>query len=737
MMPGIKKNRFVACIVVGAVFFLFSGCAGLNRGVNHLEPMEKNLVLPSAKVSNEPVSPLNKEAVEPEIKQQQPPSAAISKDAKQPLPEKNDVIGGAGDDLKLQKKNRFERAKGYLGAPGGSDTGKTEQGSGSISFNFDNADLYEVIRTLADILSINYIVDPNVRGNVTIHTAGELKRSDLFPLFFQILEANGLTALKEQGVYKIITKAEISKTPLLARYGRDADAVPEHERMVMQIVPLDFISSQEIVKTLTPFLSDSGTILPQDASGVLIVVEKGSNIKRLLELVDLFDVDILGDIGHRFFRLQHTEAKTVSGLLSALISPYLKVGEAECDFITIERLNTVVAISEDERILNKVAEFVKKIDREESSEEARIFVYKIKNGEAEELSSLLNQVSTKSDENELLAKNRSEGSIETEKTTVPPMFQNQSKPQKKEQIDSVKGNANFSGDIKIIPDLIRNALIIEAAPSDYRTVTRILKEIDILPRQVLINVLVVDVSLTKDTKLGVEWSFTEGVEQKTGVVKTSIGEEGLTFSAGFAKDWNATLSALATDDNADILSSPSLMASDNKTASINVATQIPITTSSYDTDNGVTTTSVQYRDTGIILSVTPHINDYGMVTMDIDQEVSNQADSSASADHPSFFKRNVKTTLTVKDRQTIVIGGLISETTTDVKKGVPWLFDLPFIGPLFGSDKDSSQKNELILFITPHVIKTVDDIDYVSREFTQKLEAIKDSKRIIDLFPDE
>jgi len=752
MTTDLKRNIIVCCFIA----FLFSGCMGLNKDTGH--PVNKIEKSAGLNVTTE--------------KQRQSGVATIKntgtladteiKEALQvPLPDESDKPGeselnegGIEDTKKVvqvsaeqktrvtpKSNRRFEKAKRQINAAPVKPSKKKASQPEDISFNFDNADLYEVIRTMAEILKINYIVDPNIRGTVTIHTAGVIDHSDLFPLFFQILELNGLSAVMEGDLYKIINKKEILNMPILTRYGRDLNKVPGNERMVMQIVPLKFISVQEIIKSVTPFLSESGTLIPYVESDIVIIIDKSNNLRRILQLIDLFDIDLFGKIEHRFFNLKNMEAKEVGTLLKALIAPYLKTNGANCDIIIIDRLNTLVAISTDNRILDRIAMFIEKIDLEENSAGSRIFVYKIRNSKAADLAPLLQQLFVAKGPERLPAvTKKSEGSPESvKKEVLPPLFAEYSEKKKPstEQSSGLAGSESLRGDIKIISDEVRNALIIEATPTDYQTIQKVLKEIDILPRQVLINVLIVDVTLTKGMELGVEWSFTKGLQGDTGLLKATAGKDGLAFTAGLTKEWTAALNTLATDDKANLLSSPSLLASDNKPATINVGTQIPIASSTYDSENGVTTTTVQYRDTGIILTVTPHINDNGLVTMDINQEVSNQAEGSADADNPSFFNRNVNTTLTVGDGRTIVIGGLISDVISDSKSGVPILMDIPFFGPLFMNKKDSTTKNELVIFITPRVIRTPDDIDYVSREFLFKLKGLKDSQRLKNLFQNE
>lgn len=736
----IYRNKTVSWGVLAAAFLFLSGCTGLGRD---LKPMGNEPPAVQVRIDGAPViqpSPEEKGAAQiPEVvsKGRVSGSPAMEKGERNAVPP--GVVTGKRS---VQKKRDFAEVESIFNTNGKKRENKQPASPGGISFNFDNADLYEVIRTMAELLSINYIVDPNVRGAVTIHTAGELNRSDLFPLFFQILEANGLTAVKEGELYKIITKSEVTKTPLFARYGRELKDVPSSEAMVMQIVPLKFVSVTGISDVISPFLSDTGSILPQKDSRIIIVVDKSSNMKRILQLVDAFDVDVFDHMEHRFFRLVNMEAKKALSLLNDIVAPYLGIKGSECKLISVERINTIVAISDDARVLDKIAQFVKKIDAQEDSNDARIFIYRVRNNQADELASLLNQVFSKNSDSEKFKKEKFKPGNESsgeDKKVVNPLFIDL-KPKKVPQAggSGFAGSSNLSEEVRIIPDVIRNVLIIEATPSDYLAVERILTQLDVLPKQVLIDVFIAEVTLTDDLKLGVEWDFLKNRKGgDSGLLRGHIGAKEVNFTAGIADDWTAALSALATDDKVNLLSAPSVLASDNKSANINIATQIPITTSSYDPGDGVTTTSVQYRDTGIILTVTPHINDNGMVSMEISQEVSNQVESSASEANPSFFKRSVDTYLTVQDSQSIVIGGLISEKVSDVKSGVPWLSTLPVIGFLFGKNTDTNNKTELVILITPHVIQNLDDIENVSMEFVRKIKGLKDNKRLINYFSEK
>lgn len=647
--------------------------------------------------------------------------------------------------LKPIKNIRADAVKAELSRPVKFSSDHSLPPEQPVSLNFDDADLYEVIRTIADVLKINFMVSPGIRGSVTIHTAGTVNSEELFKLFFQILELNGLTAVHEGDMYQIIKKDEAAKFPILLRYGRDDVKIPKAERMVMQIIPLQHTSAADLAESLPPFLSDSGSVVPTKLDNVLVVIDKNYQLKRILQLVDLFDVDVFDRFQYRFIPLKYTSAEDVCGLISTLMSPFPDSKEKKWEIVPIARRNMIVAVSSNEVTLDRIEFFVKKIDVEGSSNQSRIFVYKVKNGKAEDLASILGQLFSQFSETEKEAKSLTknalgkvtpEASSNTNIMTPLPLFPATDNKEKKvgDAISASSGLGALGADIKIVADSVQNVLIFNATPADYQSILKVLKELDVLPRQVLINVLVVDLTLTDDMDLGVEWEFTKGLTNDTGVMSATLGSDGLSLLANISKEWVATVSAMASKGNAEILSSPSLLASDNESASINISTQIPIvSTSYYDAANGVTNTTVQYRDTGIILTVTPRISDFGMVSLEIQQEVSNEV-AADGADNPSFFTRSVNTVLTLGDGQTVVIGGLISSTKSDNNSGVPFLMDIPFLGPLFGSTGKSLIKNELAIFITPHVIKQPDDIERVSKNFLNSMKDLIQDERVKNLY---
>ena len=599
-----------------------------------------------------------------------------------------------------------------------------------VILNFDNADIYEVIRTFGEILNLNYIIDPGIRGKVTIQTAGRIEKKDLFNVFLQILDANNLTAVKEGSLHRIVASKDAARMPLLSGSGALERGTKPGEDYIIQLVPLEHIAAQEITKLLSPFLSGGGTITSHQDTNTLVIVDKALNIFKLLKLVKAFDINIFEKTGYRFYPLEHVDAEETAKILEEIFGSY---GYTKDDLalIGIDRINTLLLISDDTNVFKKAETFLAQIDIEGDDIESRIFVYSVKNSEAGELADLLNSIFGKSGGKTETVSQKETNKDKKRKPLFPgsPFDKKKAKEAKGVRRKSGEGSGTLKDEIRVTADEIRNVLIIEAIPSDYRIVENILNRIDVLPRQVLIEVTVADISLTTKKEIGIEWEYAKGEGQpSTSLIHASLGSSGLNYLIGQTARWKNTLAALATKNKVNILSSPSVLASDNKEATINVTTEVPVVNTTYhytdDSDNVIPST-IEYRNTGIILSVTPHINEHGLVSMDISQEVSAQAGNvqvGNGQSAASFFNRSVSTSLTVKHGQTVVIGGLIRETKSSDHSGVMFLSDIPLIGYLFGRRSNNFDKTELIILITPRVIATLDDVDVVTEEFKRKAE---------------
>jgi general secretion pathway protein D len=290
----------------------------------------------------------------------------------------------------------------------------------------------------------------------------------------------------------------------------------------------------------------------------------------------------------------------------------------------------------------------------------------------------------------------------------------------------------------IIPDEPTNALIIRGSASEYASILETLKTIDVYPRQVLLEVLIGDVTLDDTLRLGIDWNyvkqagdFAHNVTLATGVADINPPQTaGLLYTIDKANRLSAAFRALANDGRASVLSSPSVLAINGKKSRIQVANQVPIQTASIVANSNppVTTTTVEYRDVGVILNFTPFINDEGTVTLEIEQEVSDISStiSTTASGNPAFLKRSIQTTLIASADQSIVLGGLVREQKSRNRDGIPFFYKIPLLGWIFGSRSDSFNRNELLIFITPRVIRSVEEGTRLSREFEERVVELKE-----------
>jgi type II secretory pathway component GspD/PulD (secretin) len=531
-----------------------------------------------------------------------------------------------------------------------------------ISFFFDDADIYEVIQTVfGEILKVNYIVDPKVKGRVNFRTTTPIPRTEVLPVMEIILRLNGIAVVEEMGLYRIISIADIPKEPAPIRFGRDPEAVELKGISIVQVVQLKYITSAEILKILTPLLSQGGAIIEVPPS-FIIMADTDANVKRLLHVVEIFD------------------------------SERLKLAKPQ------------------------------------------VFVYPVQNGKAKDVAAMLQQI--------FLGQKPSAPT--PAKTTTPAKTPSPTPtPVQPPSVSGEGGEAIVSEATRIFADEVTNTIIILATPEDFATISETIKKIDIVPRQVVIEALIAQVNLSDTLDFGMQWVLQNDLKITglklfrnpvtiSGPLKldTIIGGANFTFTAideqGGTK---LLLQSLALEGKAKILASPHILVSDNREASIQVGSQVPIATSTSTTPitaieevTSTITSSVQYKDIGIILKVKPQVNESGLVALEISQEISSLGANVTIAGQPfsSINKTEAKTNLVAQDGQTIIIGGLIREDVTQSRSGIPFLYKIPVIGYLFGSTINEKQRNELIILLTPRVMRTAEEAKIVTSDYIDR-----------------
>jgi general secretion pathway protein D len=602
-------------------------------------------------------------------------------------------------------------------------------GESAVTLNFQGTDVQEVAKViLSDLLKQNYVIDPGVSGAVNIETSSGIRREDLLPVLETILEMNGAALVVDAaGLYRIVPK-ETSLKGAVAPRGQSAAV-----GYGVQIVPLAYIAVAEIQKILEPFLEEGSLVYADQRRNLLMLAGTPEERQRYLETIRVFDVDWMQGMSVGLFPLRHVDSQTlIDELGQALGGEPGQLFDGLVRLVPIERMNAVLAVTPRPGALVETRTWIERLDRAGEQAGRRLFVYRLQNAKAVDLAAILNEIFADEGGARLPPVALAPGATPVEMRAE---AQAGDAPQAVARLDQT--GAAFSGNaaIRIIADEINNALVILATAQEYDIVESAIRQLDIMPLQVLIGATIVEVTLTDSLEYGVEWFFKNNFDSKQGEGLLDLGAVGLSqfapaFSYALVDDADrirAVFNALETESTLNVLSSPSLMVLDNQTASINVGDEIPIPTRQ-STSNldpiAPTVNEIQYRNTGVTLSVTPRVNAGGLVTMEIEQEVADAVETTSSdLNAPTIATRRINSVVAVHSGETVVLGGLIRDSTTRAGSGIPVLRDIPLLGKLFGQTTDSGRRTELLVLITPRAVASRTEARDVTEEFRRKLRA--------------
>lgn len=599
-----------------------------------------------------------------------------------------------------------------------------------VELAFDNADLYEVLDTaLFELYHIDYMIDPSIKSKVTFHLSGSYTRNQFINIINNILQLNNLAIVRGPGhLYKIVRR-NASAADGNQPAGRGS--VTGDAGDVTRLIKLRYLSVQTAMTSLRPFLSKGAIMVPNTVTNDLIISDTVENITKAASLLSLLDVPYFEEITWRVFPVVEVDAQDLAGDLNKIIKSnglYNRPGinQGNVEILPIKTMNALLVISRWPEMVQIVADWLQALDHAQDAG-SNVFVYFVENGNAVELTDILKQ---------LFGGTAAGSSNRT--TIVQPVKQSGGK----KAPAPAKVAGELAGEVDIIPDETNNAIVFKATPRDYRIIHKVLRQLDIIPRQVLINVMVAEFSLSGKTQYGIEW-FLQGHDGKgytvqgtldAGVsrpIDTALGTAtGFTLGVYDGVDFlRGLIHALGTESDVNILSSPNILAVDNKEAIIEVGKEVPTVTGQVTdaTAGSTVTNTIQYRKTGVILRVTPHINSSGLVKIELSQEVSDVGEYDNALNTYTILNRKVETSLVVHDGQTIVLGGLIKNNQTYSNSGIPFLKDIPGLGILFRGSTDENTKTELVLILMPHVINNRRDIDLITRDFARKVEKVKES----------
>jgi general secretion pathway protein D len=598
-----------------------------------------------------------------------------------------------------------------------------------ITMDFQDVDLGTVIKFMGELTGKNFLVSDQLKGKVTVISPKKITVQEAYKVFESVLEMNGYTAVSTADAIKIIPSGMARQAGLETHEGKEADSVKVDEKMITQVIPLEYAPAEELRNLFTPLISKDGTIIAYKPTNHLIITERASNIFRLLKIVEQIDVRIIEE-KISVFPLEYASARTLADKLTQLVS----LGQPQqaapgrpttpttfqrvVKVIPDERTNTLIILA-NEADTTEIRQLISSLDREAPKGRGQLHVRYLQNARAEDLAKVLSTIVT--------ARTRALQRLQT--------------PQQPAAVEETS----------ITADKATNSLVLTASPQEMKDLEEIIQKLDGVRSQVLVEALIAEVSLTRVMQIGVEWRLMDqptsdstrgfggtnfGLIQgaQTGTLQSGLllglVQGFITVGGVQVPNIGALVHALQTDNDANVLSTPHLLTMDNEKAKIIVADNVPIIKQDVTTPL-VTTTSTtssiavartfDYKDIGIQLEITPHISTGSLVRLEIAVEVSNI--TSNDPNNPGFVstrKRQATTTVAVESGQMVVIGGLIRDDRTAITSKVPCVGNIPGLGWLFKTFSGTKDKTNLLVFITPYIIRSPEDMEKATAKKKQE-----------------
>lgn len=633
----------------------------------------------------------------------------------------------------------------------------------NVTLNFVDAEVTEVLRSiLGNTLKLNYSIDPKVKGQVTVQTSRPIPISDVLPALESVLRSHGVAIVESSGLYQAVPAGVAVRGNVAPHLG----GTPRRGYGV-QIMPLKHAAADDMARILEPFAQKGAVMRSDSVRNLLLVAGTTPERRNMAEIVEIFDVDWFSGMSMALVPLRFSDAKAVADDLMKVFGGEEGKLPGGLRVLPIERMNAVLAVGPNATYVNRAKQWIDKLDVGSPTQDRRLYVYHVQNGEAADLAAVLGDIfGVVPEQRPKRAEGRIAPGLEPARltspaaATAPATSQPQPRPQtglaqrRTERTAQLTGRARTAerrptgarragagkqaapdamAGLRIIPHETNNALVILATPSQYREVESALKRLDIVPLQVVIEATIAEVELNDALKYGVQYFFDTG---NTEITLTDLASGAVSpvfpgFSVlGFTNSQNirGVLNALDTVSNVKLISSPQLLVLDNRTAEILVGDQVPVATQSAVspiTPDAPIVNNIEFRDTGVLLRVTPHVNASGLVHMEIEQEVSDVRETTTSGiDSPTIRQRRVKSTVAIQSGETVAMGGLIRNGRTNKTQGLPLLSRIPIFGALFGGHEDITERNELLVLITPRVIRNQEQAREITRELRKRIDGL-------------
>ena len=594
-----------------------------------------------------------------------------------------------------------------------------------VELNYEQADLRLVLEELADALDISIIIDPTIDNKVSLRTSATrpLGQADIWPLIRLLSRDAGIVLNREGNIYnarKISSALPVEiATPDTLGQGTAA--------RILQITPLTYISPEAALQVVQPLLAPDGEVRTLVGNGTLAISGSESQLQRINELLFLIDADPFQNQGIHLYQLFNANAVEVANELAEIL--LLIEGTTPAYQVRgIERINAILVTAPATRGFEEISRWIQILDADGQEQVEQLFHYQVNNLIATELADTLSNVFEDDDNDEALAiPNRGNDNSPADVEAV----------EVSDDVAATTTAVSANLRVKIVADEATNSLLIRSTARDYRQLLTTINQLDAVPLQVMINAVIAQITLSDATKFGVDWSRiaansavdTISTDTSTSFVPQS-GLGGLLFTKSFidgASQVDATLNAIAINNDVQLLARPSLTVANNQEGDIQIGSQVPVEQGQSLGNAGVSTTNIQYRDTGIVLSITPQINNDGIVNLIIRQELSS-VDGGATGvnNNPVFNNQEINTTVVVRDGENVVLGGLIQTDTENLNSGVPGLNRVPLLGRLFSYQQETTERRELFIVLRPEIINLNAEIGLEYQDILDRFDMASD-----------
>ena len=566
-----------------------------------------------------------------------------------------------------------------------------------LSVELTKVDIKQAIKIiLGDILKLNYVLHPNVRGLVTLRTVRPITKTQMLGLLDAVLEAHGLMAVHGDGIVQIIPSSskKDAKAAHLLKQTKDGFGA--------EIIPLTNIPTEKMLKLLAPVVKKDDVVALPGANNLLLISGVKKQRTTIKKLIELLDVDAMASQYVAIVSLRNTRPEIMISELEQILSPR---GNGLVRFTPIKRLNALMVITPNQKLIKTVNLWIARLDKTKDADERRLFVYFVKHSDAPALTETLKGVFASSAQDR---RGISQDNTVESKDTKNGVFQPTLHP-------------NFNS------DHASNSILIWATGREYELISEVLNKVDIPPLQVLIEGTVLEVTLQDNLRYGLKYLIESGnfqslfTQSNAAIASSILPGFGVTF--GGQNTTKLVIDALSEITDVRVVSSPQLLVMDGGTARLHVGDQVPIITktSSSATEDDRITNEIEYRDTGVTLDITPKVKSSGTVTLNISQTVSDVVRTSSSEiNSPTIQQRQVTSTASLQSGTTALLAGLIREVATDIKSGIPFLHKLPLFGHFFGTTGEQKQRTELVILISPKIIKSGDESEKITEDILQK-----------------